>query len=248
VVPFDHSRSDAEKSAHHRETKLPARLTRLTRRLAVIFVREAIPPAAAFSATSAVSSAPIPATATGTPATTAPRPSKSTGARPARRSTLPLRTRFVHFQIASAGLFTIQARNRLRRFFIIRHFHKREPARAPRFAVHRHVYACNLPERLEQRPEVALRRLEIHVANKKAFHVASPGILMRRWRESTRQSAALVVEQAASNRLKSSGGGSQCGRREIQAIQCRKRDNITFRHETLNRFESVKKRQRALSL
>lgn len=241
VVPFGHSRSEAsEIGAPSRKAFLPAWLTRLTRGLAIIFIRESIAPAATLASTSAVTPAAIPATAAGATATPATRPSKSTGTRPARRSTLPLRTRFVHFQIAPTGFFTVESCDRLRCLFIIGHFHERESARSSCFAVHRHVYTRHLPERLEQRSEVALRRLEIHVANKKTFHVASPGFLMRRWRESAQPSAALDVEQAASNRLKSNGGGSQCGRREIQAIQCRKADNITFRHEKLRRFTLVK--------
>ena len=45
------------------------------------------------------------------------------------------------------------------------------------------MHATDLTEGLEQESQIAFRRLEIHVANKKTFHVASPGILMRRGRE-----------------------------------------------------------------
>jgi hypothetical protein len=40
------------------------------------------------------------------------------------------------------------------------------------------MYARHLAERLEQRSQIALGRLKIHVAHKKTFHVASPGIFV----------------------------------------------------------------------
>jgi hypothetical protein len=71
----------------------------------------------------------------------------------------------------------------LRRFRIVRHFHERKSPRPSRLTIHGHVHARHLSERLEQRPQVAFRGLKIHVSDKKTFHVASPGFLMRRSRE-----------------------------------------------------------------
>jgi hypothetical protein len=119
----------------------------------------------------------------------------------------------------------------LRRFRIVRHFHESKSARPARFAIHGHVHARYLSERFKQGTKIALRRLKIHVPNKKTFHVASPGILLRRRRENQHSP---VVERAASNRLKSKQGGSQSGRRGIQAIQCRKSDNITLKQISLH--------------
>jgi hypothetical protein len=160
--------------------KLPAWFPRLTRRLAIIFVGKAIPPAATFAAATAI------ATAVSSTATAAPRSTASTAAwtskaaasrtRAARRTAFALRPRFIHFQIAAAGFFPVQARNRLRRFRIIWHFHESEPASPARFTIHGHVHPRDLPERLKQRTEIGLRRLKIHVPNKKTFHVASPGV------------------------------------------------------------------------
>jgi hypothetical protein len=188
VVPFGRSRGAAWKDQRIIAKKnLPARLSRLTRGLAIIFVREAIAPATAFAAPSAIAAtAAIPATtAARTPATAAARSGKSTaaGTRSPWRSAFSLGPCFIHFQIAPTGFFAIQTRDRLRRFFVIRHFHEREATSSSRFAVHGHVHARHLAKGLEQRPKIAFRRLEIHVPNKKTFHVASPSILMRRWRE-----------------------------------------------------------------
>jgi hypothetical protein len=136
--------------------KLPARLSRLARGFAIIFVGKPIPPAATaltapstVAATAAISAA---TAAAGTPATTTAWSSKSTGTRAARRSTFSLGTCFIHFQITPTGLFAVQTRDRLRCFFVIRHFHKRETTSPARFAIHGHVHARHLPKGLEQRP------------------------------------------------------------------------------------------------
>jgi hypothetical protein len=76
--------------------KLPARLAWLARGFAIILVRESFPPASSTTA------------ATGT-RTAAPR---------------YFRTRFVHFEVASAELFSVEGRNGLGGFFVVGHFDK----------------------------------------------------------------------------------------------------------------------------
>src|SRR5882762_3896401 len=140
--------------------KLPARLARLPRGIAIIFIREAVAPAA-FA-----------------PAATAARPASPTWAaqtlRSSRRAAFALRPRFIHFQIATANFFSIQRRHGLRRFRVVRHFHERKAARAARLAVHGHVDACDLAKRREKLSQVAFRRLEVHVADKQTLHLDSP--------------------------------------------------------------------------
>jgi hypothetical protein len=231
-------RRPREKAATIANENLPARFPWLPRGFAIIFIGKAISPApAAFTRTSAIAAAPAVSSATTTTARTpapaaalASKASAATRTRSTRRSAFTLRPRFIYFQIASAGFLAIQTSDRLGRFRIVRHFHESESARPARFAIHGHMHARYLTERLKQRTKIALRRLKIHVPNKKTFHVASPGILLRRRRENQHSP---VVERAASNRLKSKQGGSQSGRRGIQAIQCRKSDNITLKQISL---------------
>ncbi len=231
-------RRPREKTATICKQKLPARFPWLPRGFAIIFIGKAISPApAAFTRTSAISAAPAISSATTTAART-PAPAAAlagkapaaTRTRSTRRSAFALWPRFIHFQITSAGFLTIKPSNRLRRFRVVRHFHESKSARPAGFTIHGHMHARYLTERLKQRTKIALRRLKIHVPNKKTFHVASPGILLRRRRENQHSP---VVERAASNRLKSKQGGSQSGRRGIQAIQCRKSDNITLKQISL---------------
>src|ERR1700733_1698921 len=136
--------------------ELPARLARLAGSLAIIFVRES-------AATAAISAA----TAATTPAAAA------------RRSpAFGLGASFVHLQITTPDLFSIKAGDCLRRFFIIRHFHKSEAARPAGLPVHRHVNARDLPKSFEQFAQFAFGGLEIHIANKQVLHFPLPPILL----------------------------------------------------------------------
>jgi hypothetical protein len=160
---------------------LPARLTRLPCGFAIILVGKAIPPAATFAAASAIATA---ATVATTAARTSPAtrtlPCKSAGTRSARRPAFALRARFIYFQVAPASFFAVQTGDCLCSFRVVRHFYERESTCPARFAIHSHMHARHLPKRLEQRSQIAFGRLEIHIPNKKTFHVASPGFLMRR--------------------------------------------------------------------
>src|SRR5260221_2875352 len=66
-----------------------------------------------------------------------------------RYSASGLGARFVHFQVTSAQLFSVQSRNRLGGFFIVGHFHKGEAASTASLSVHHQVDACHLSERFE---------------------------------------------------------------------------------------------------
>src|SRR5580704_11736342 len=85
------------------QTLLPSRLTRCSRRAAIIFIRE--------SATAPASTA---ATRTAAPAAAARAASAAFG----------LRARFVHFQIAAAEIFAVERGDRLCGFVIVRHFNE----------------------------------------------------------------------------------------------------------------------------
>src|SRR5712664_3655072 len=143
--------------------ELPARLARLPRGIAIIFIREAVASAAAALAPSAA-----PTAWAASPAWTA-EISRST-----RRAAFALRPRFIHFQIAPANFFAVQCRHGLRRFRVVGHFHERKSARTARLAVHSHVDACHLAKRREELSQIAFRRLEIHVADKQTLHLDSP--------------------------------------------------------------------------
>src|ERR1700682_1294107 len=77
-----------------------------------------------------------------------PASSATTGARPAASG---LGTRLVHFQVASAQLFSVKACNRFGGFFVVGHFHKGEPAGTASLPVHDQVDARHLSERRKQR-------------------------------------------------------------------------------------------------
>src|SRR6266403_4900108 len=159
--------------------ELPARLARLPRGIAIILIREAVAPAAAALAPSAA------------PTARAASPARAAEiSRSTRRATLALRPCFVDFQIAPANFFTVQCRHGLRGFRVVGHFHERKAARAARLAVHGHVDARHLAERREELSEIALRRLEVHVANKQTLHLNSPCTLRSTTSAGPRQTAA----------------------------------------------------------
>src|SRR5882672_10783593 len=150
--------------------ELPARLARLPRGIAIIFIREPVA------------------------STTAARPASPTWAaktlRSAWRAAFALRPRFIHFQIATANFFSIERWHGLRRFRVVRHFHERKAARATRLAVHGHVDACDLAKRSEELSQIAFRRLEVHVADKQTLHLDSPWTLRSTASAGPRQTAA----------------------------------------------------------
>src|SRR6266850_2544172 len=178
--------------------ELPARLARLPRGIAIIFIREAV----ASAATLAPSAAP---TAWAASSARAVEISRST-----RRATLALRPRFIHFQIAPANFFAVQCRHGLRRFRVVGHFHERKAARASRLAVHSHVDARHLAKRREELSQIAFRRLEIHVADKQTLHLNSPCTLRSTTSAGPRQTAASrTLRDVDLNWLKSVRGGPQ---------------------------------------
>jgi hypothetical protein len=147
---------------------LPARFAWLASAVAVILVRKsaALLPASASVATvgtavTASVAAPITAAITIEPSATSAR-------RTTRRG---FGTGFVHFQIAPADFFPIEAGNRLGCFRIIRHLNKCESASAPCLPVHRDVNPRDLSKLLEQRTQIRFGRLETHVANKQVLHM-----------------------------------------------------------------------------
>jgi hypothetical protein len=92
------------------------------------------------------------------------------------------------------------------------------------------VHAGDLAEGFEEGPEIAFRGLEIHVTDKKTFHVASPGILLRRIREHPAKVARAWTggfESAEVNERED----RQAATTGNQAIQRRKSDNNTIRHK-----------------
>src|SRR5271155_4446058 len=149
---------------------LPARLARLTRDFAIIFVRESFLAAAATIAavTSAVAAA-IAAAAASVPAA-----APAAAAWAARTAAgFRFRARFVHFQIAAADVLAVQGRDGLGRFGVVGPFHKAEATRAAGLAIGGDVHACELPERLKERAQIVRGGLKAHVAHKKIFHCDS---------------------------------------------------------------------------
>src|SRR5277367_5772684 len=127
---------------------LPARLARLTRDFAIIFVGESFLAAAAS----------VPAARTARTA--------AAGFR--------FRTGFIHFQIAAADVFAVERRDGFRCFSVVRHFHETEAARAAGLAIGGDVHTRELAERLEERAEIFRGGLKAHVANKQILHGDSP--------------------------------------------------------------------------
>ena len=100
---------------------LPARLARLARGFAIIFVREFFLAAAAAPATA------IAATVSATPAASAARSTRSTG--------FGLGTGFIDLQSATADIFAIERGDGFGGFFIVLHFDETEAPGAAGFAV-----------------------------------------------------------------------------------------------------------------
>jgi hypothetical protein len=138
---------------------LPARLARLARGLAIIFVREFFLSAAATPSTA------IAATVSAT--TTAP------AARTARTAGFGLRPRLIDLQVSSAKILAIEGGDGFGGFIIILHFDETEAASASGFAVGGDVDASELSERLEERAKIRSRGLKAHIAYKQVLHTGS---------------------------------------------------------------------------
>jgi hypothetical protein len=139
---------------------LPARLAGLTRGFAIVLVRETVSAATLAAATTSA-------------ALTSAIAAAEIVSRAARRAALAARTRFVHLQISAAGFLAIESGNGLGSFVIIGHFNESKTSSTTGFAVHGHVHAGDLTERLEQGAEIAFGSLKIHVSDEKALHVSS---------------------------------------------------------------------------
>src|SRR5208282_3291051 len=115
---------------------LPARLARLPRDFAIIFVREsffaaaASVPAARASAIAAI----VIFAATATTISTATTAATTWAARTAAAG-FRFRACFIHFQIAAADVFAVESRDGFRCFSVIRHFHETEAARPTGLAI-----------------------------------------------------------------------------------------------------------------
>src|SRR4051794_22696778 len=109
------------------------------------------------------------------PAGFAMRPSAATAAASAATTTaaegtLRLRARFVDVQLPPVQLSAVQGGDCLGCGVVISHFHETKSAGTAGIAVRHHLHAGNLTERLEQRPQVALRGLEVHITHKDILH------------------------------------------------------------------------------
>ena len=80
--------------------------------------------------------------------------------RAARWSAIAARTRFVDLQIAAAGFLAVESSDGLGSFVVIGHFNEGKTSSTTGFAVHGHVHAGDLTERLEQGSQIALGRSE----------------------------------------------------------------------------------------
>src|SRR5260370_27475157 len=68
----------------------------------------------------------------------------------ARRARRFFGARFIDFQVSAADLLAIQARNGLRGFVVVGHFHERKAPGAAGLPILHQVYTTHFPERLEQ--------------------------------------------------------------------------------------------------
>src|SRR5216684_2636712 len=152
--------------------KLPAGFARLARGLAIIFVRESAPAAS------------------------------STAARARSTTASGLGARFVHLQIATAQLFSVEAGNRLGGFFVVGHFHEGKAAGAARLPVHDQVHAGHLSEGLEQRAQLTFRGLKTHVAYKQILHFPLLDFTPSRKRMLCRSSSGVAVDRFPSMHLR----------------------------------------------
>jgi hypothetical protein len=105
-----------------------------------------------------------------TTASAATRPAKSTASAAA---TVDLGTCFVDVQLASAHVRSIQSRDSLFGFVIIRHFNKRKSSRAARVTVRYDTHALYCPVDLKQRSHLFFTGAKGQISHKNLFHVIS---------------------------------------------------------------------------
>src|SRR5215472_1141068 len=129
-----------------RVVRLPARFARLASRFPVILMRESATAATTTGASAAI----------------------------AARGAFALGPRLVDLEVAASHFFSVESGNGLRCLRVIGHFHKSKTARPACLAISHDVNAPDLAKRLEQRRQIGLRGLKIHVANKKIPHSRSP--------------------------------------------------------------------------
>jgi hypothetical protein len=143
---------------------LPARLARLPRDFAIVFVRKSFLATTAAATATAGTTAPTAAAISATAATTGT----------ARTAGFRFRAGFIHFQISSAYIFSVERRDGLGSFGVVGHFHETEAASATGFTIRGDVHARELTEGLEQSAEIFRGRLKAHIADKEIFHSDSP--------------------------------------------------------------------------
>jgi hypothetical protein len=88
-------------------------------------------------------------------------------------------TGLVYVQRAPAGLRAIQRRDGLLAIFVAGHFYKAEAARAAGVAVSQNTHAIDLPERLEQLPQIVFRCVEVQIAYENVFQASAPALSCR---------------------------------------------------------------------
>jgi hypothetical protein len=148
---------------------LPARLARLTRDFAIIFVRESFfAPAATVSAIASAVSAAIATTISAAVPAAAPWAARTAAAG------FGFRASFVDFQIAAADVFAVQGRDGFGCFGIVGHFDETETAGPAGLAIGGDVHAGELAERLEKSAQILCGGLKAHIADKEILHGDSP--------------------------------------------------------------------------
>ena len=151
---------------------LPARLARLARDFAIIFVRESFFAAAAAGIATRASGVAAIVILTTTATTIAAATAATWAARTAAAGFF--RPGFVDFEVAAADVFAIERGNGFGCLGIVGHFDETEAAGTASLAIGGDVHAGELAEGLEECAEVVCRSLEAHIADKEILHDDSP--------------------------------------------------------------------------
>jgi hypothetical protein len=146
---------------------LPARLARLTRDFAIIFVRESFLAAATTAAIAAAGASTVAAAVTAAAPTAATWSARSAAG-------FGFRAGLIYFQIAAADVFAVERRDGFRRFGVVGHFDETEAARAAGLAIGGYVHAGELAEGLKESAKIFCGGLKAHVADKEILHGDSP--------------------------------------------------------------------------
>jgi len=136
--------------------KLPARLSRLARAVAIIFGRESASAPAGIAAPAATPAVPVAVVAASAPA----RATSGGGLGP----------RLVYFQRSPADFLAVQTRHGLARFLIVGHFDEGESASPARFPVHGDVNAGDLSVGFKERAQLRFGGLKIQIPDKQILH------------------------------------------------------------------------------